>query len=66
MNLKYYELLFIMMSLAQTHETTKTGYITKEEKNSIITKFPEHLREYLINLENPLDEVQVLITVIPG
>ena len=36
---------------------------TLEERHNIIEKFPNHLREYLIDLENPLDEVQVLISL---
>ena len=37
---------------------------TDEEKNGIINMFPENMREYLIPLNNPLDQTQVILSII--
>lgn len=37
---------------------------TEEEKNGIINMFPENIREYLLPLNNPLDQTQVILSLL--
>ena len=37
--------------------------ITPDEKQNIINKFPENIRHYLYDISNPLDEIEVMISI---